>query len=171
MARTARVVVPGSPHHIVQRGARLMKVFFSEADKNNYLKILNNQALRFGLKIWAYCLMDNHVHLVAVPEVENSLAQTMCQTHSRYTREINFREGWRGHLWQGRFFSSLLDESYLYAAVRYVEQNPVKAGLVQKAEDYHWSSARSRVYKTSDPVLSDFFLTEQIEDWSIFLNA
>lgn len=170
MARMARVVVPGIPHHVVQRGVRRMKTFFSDADKKQYLWILQNQSRRFGLQIWAYCLMDNHVHLIAVPKTQESLAKAIGETHKRYTLNINARENWKGYLWQGRFQSYVMDESYLYAAIRYVEQNPVKAGIVQKAEQYPWSSASSHVYKVHNPLLSDFFLTSQIKDWSEFLE-
>ena len=171
MARIARVVIPGMPHHIVQRGNRRQPVFFSDEDRVSYLSILREQALRFGVSIWAYCLMDNHVHFVAVPEDQEGLAHTFGQTHRHYTRLINFREGWRGYLWQGRFSSYVLDEDYLYAAIRYVETNPVKAGLVTKAEDYPWSSAPARVLGQKDILLSDFFLTKEISDWSEFLRS
>ena len=171
MARMARVVAPGVPHHVVQRGVRRMQVFFRESDKTDYLRILKYQLQRFGVDVWAYCLMGNHVHMIAVPRTHDGLAKAFGQTHTRYTRMVNLREGWTGYLWEGRFRSYVLDESYLYAAVRYVEQNPVKAGLVEKAEDYPWSSARSHVDKTPDPVLSDFFLISEIPNWSDFLQV
>ena len=171
MARIARVVVPGVPHHVVQRGVRKMNVFFGHKDKVLYLNILRYQALRFGLQIWSYCLMDNHVHLVVVPETKESLAQAIGQTHRYYTCHINLREGWKGYLWQGRFYSYPLDEAYLYAAVRYVERNPVTAGIVKSAEDYSWSSAPAHTRNLYDPVLSDFFLTSQISNWSKFLKG
>jgi len=171
MARIARVVIPNVPHHIVQRGNRRQRVFFSDNDKTAYLEILRAQCLRFGVEIWAYCLMDNHVHFVAVPQDKDGLSWAFGQTHRHYTRMINFREKWRGYLWQGRFSSYALDENYLYAAIRYVEANPVKAGLVRLAEDYPWSSARARVYKTRDNVLSDFFLTKEMPEWSEFLRS
>jgi putative transposase len=171
MARIARVVAPGIPHHVVQRGVRRMQVFIRESDKTDYLKILKYQSQRFGVDIWAYCLMDNHVHIIAVPKTSDSLAKAIGQTHNFYTRMVNFREGWKGYLWEGRFKSYVLDESYLYAALRYVEQNPVKAGIVGKAEDYPWSSARTHVNKTPDPILSDFFLGVEIPNWSEFLRG
>jgi len=115
--------------------------------------------------------MDNHVHFVAVPQDKEGLANTFGQAHRHYTRMINFRQGWRGYLWQGRFSSYVLDENYLYAAVRYVETNPVKARLVSKAEDYPWSSARARVYGYKDDLLSDYFLTQEISGWSEFLRS
>jgi putative transposase len=171
MPRIARLVVPGMPHHIIQRGNRRQKVFFKDEDKKIYLEILKVQCLRFGVVIWSYCLMDNHVHFVAVPEDKESLGRAFGQTHRHYTRMINFREGWRGYLWQGRFLSYVLDQDYLYAAVRYIETNPIKAAIVAKAEDYPWSSAKARVLKLKDDLLSDFFLLEEIKDWSSYLAS
>ncbi len=171
MARIARVVAPNLPHHIIQRGNRRQNVFFNDEDKTAYLKILKEQCQRFGVFIWSYCLMDNHVHFVAVPQDKEGLANVFGQTHRHYTRMINFREGFRGYLWQGRFSSYVLDENYLYAAVRYIETNPVKAGLVLKAEDYAWSSAKARVFGSQDELLSDFFLPKEITDWSSFLKS
>ncbi len=170
MARIARVVVEGMPHHVVQRGNRRQKVFFKEEDKFSYLRILKEQSERFGVKYWSYCLMDNHVHLIAVPEKRESLWQAIGETHRRYTRMINFREGWRGYLWQGRFSSFVLQEGHLYAAVRYVERNPVRAKLVKRAEDYEWSSAQAHVFKKEDGIIDRSFLDEQIDDWSVFLK-
>jgi len=171
MPRIARVVAVGEPHHIVQRGNRCQKVFFHDSDKEKYLSILHLQARLFELDVWAYCLMDNHVHIIAVPKKEDSLVRAIGETHRLYTRMINFRKQWRGYLWQGRFKSMPLDESYLYAAIRYVERNPVRAKIVSRAEDYRWSSARSHVHKIEDKVLSPFPLLNEIENWSQYLTA
>ena len=124
MARIARVVIPNYPHHVIQRGNRNQDVFFSDKDKQAYIDILHEHASRAGVAFWAYCLMDNHVHLIAVPDHENSLARGIGEAHRKYTRMVNFREGWRGYLWQGRFNSYVMDERHLYAAIRYVERNP-----------------------------------------------
>lgn len=113
--------------------------------------------------------MDNHVHFVAVPLEKTSLARGIGVTHKKYTRMIHFREGWRGYLWQGRFFSVPLSDQYLYAAMRYVERNPVRAGLVRSAEDYRWSSARAHVLNTKDPLLSENSLIVGIADWAAYL--
>lgn len=169
MARIARVVVENLPHHVIQRGNRRQKVFFADADKQAYLKILKEQSEKFGVKYWAYCLMDNHVHLIAVPSAKESLAKAIGETHRRYTRMINFRKGWRGYLWQGRFSSFVLDPTYLYFAVRYVERNPVRAGLVKRAEEFDYSSAKAHVKRQRDPILSDFYLTRDIKDWRKYL--
>jgi len=169
MARLARIAVPGIPYHVTQRGNRRQPVFFQEADYRTYLQLLHAQSLRWGLQVWAYCLMTNHVHLLVVPDQEQSLARGVGETHQRYTRYINFREGWRGYLWQGRFASVPLDEAHLTAAMRYVERNPVRAGLVTNAADYSWSSAKSHVTGVPDPLLSPCFLTQIIRDWRAFL--
>jgi len=170
MARMGRIVAPLMPHHVVQRGNRRQEVFFGEEDRTVYLRILQEQSQKNQVKIWAYCLMSNHVHLIAVPEGESGLAKAIGETHKRYTRKVNFREGWRGYLWEGRFKSFVLDEKYVYAAVRYVERNPVRVKIVQRAEDYRWSSALAHVQRRKDPLLSDFYLMEEIEDWSEYLR-
>ena len=170
VARMARVVVAGMPHHVIQRGNRRQDVFFNDEDRQAYLKILQEQSRKYDVEIWAYCLMRNHVHLIAAPRQEPSLALAIGETHKRYTRMINFRERWRGYLWEGRFKSFVLDEVYIYAAVRYVERNPVRAKIVTKAEDYYWSSARAHVSRLDDQVLSEFYLMDEIEDWSQYLE-
>ena len=169
MARLARVVAPGIPHHVTQRGNRRQPVFFEPADYALYLGLLRTQAQRWGLQLWAYCLMTNHVHLIVVPAREDSLARGLGEAHKRYTRAINFRQGWRGYLWQGRFASVPLDMTHLVAAIRYVERNPVAAGLVAEATAYPWSSARAHVLGTPDPLLSPCFLSADIPDWRAFL--
>jgi len=169
MSRLPRVVVPGCPHHIVQRGNRRQPVFFNDQDKVTYLELFSNHAVISGINVWAYCLMDNHVHFVAVPLEKTSLARGIGVTHKKYTRMIHFREGWRGYLWQGRFFSVPLSDQYLYAAMRYVEKNPVRAGIVSSAEDYRWSSAGYHVFKTKNPLLSENSPILGIEDWAAYL--
>jgi len=171
MARIARVVVPGLPHHIVQRGNRRQKVFFSDIDRAAYLDYLKIYAKPAGIKFLAYCLMDNHVHIIAVPDKEESLAQGFAEAHRRYTRMVNFREKWRGYLWEGRFKSYPLNEAHLYAAIRYIERNPVRAGMVRDAWDYPWSSARAHVLKQKGSLLEDSFLIEEIKDWKLFLSG
>jgi putative transposase len=170
MARIARVVVPGVPHHIVQRGVRKMDVFFCDADRAEYLKQLSEQGQRFGVQYIAWCLMASHVHLVAVPEEEKSLALGVGEAHRRYTRYVNFREGWRGYLFQGRFHSFPLGGSYLLAAVRYVLRNPVRAGLVERPWDYRWSSARWFVgERRDDPLAAPSAVLADIADRRSFL--
>lgn len=170
MARLARVVIPDIPHHVIQRGNRRQRVFFCDKDKKAYLDLMKQYGKSAGLTFWAYCLMDNHVHFIVTPNTPESLAKGFGEVHRRYTRMINFRENWRGYLWQGRFNSFPLEESHLYAAVRYVEQNPVRAGLVTQAEHYRFSSASAHVFKKQDTLCSDFFLLKEIPDWSAYLN-
>ena len=141
MARLARVVVPELPHHVTQRGNRRQQTFFCDDDYRRYLDLMRQWCTQYQVQIWAYCLMPNHVHLILVPPSEDGLARAVGEAHRRYTRHVNFREGWRGHLWQGRFASFVMDEAYLLAATRYVERNPVRARLVDRAADWPWSSA------------------------------
>ena len=135
MARIARVVVPGYPHHITQRGNRRMKTFFRDEDYETTINLVSKACREAGTEVWAYCLMPNHVHLVMVPGDKEGLRSVLGDTHRRYTREINFRHRWRGHLWQERFHSFPMDETYLLSTVRYVERNPVKAKLCRQPED------------------------------------
>jgi len=170
MARIARVVVPGIPHHIVQRGNRRQKVFFNDIDRKTYLDYLKIYATPAGIHFWGYCLMDNHVHIVAVPDREDSLASGFGEAHRRYTRMINFREKWRGYLWEGRFKSYPLSQVHVFAAMRYIERNPVRARIVENAWDYPWSSARAHIFKQKDPLLEDNFMVSEIKDWRLFLS-
>lgn len=170
MPRAARIVYPGVPHHITQRGNRRQHVFFSDEDKLLYLRLLSKWAAKAGLKIWAYCLMNNHVHHVAVPEAEDSLAVTFGETHKAYTRLINERQDWRGFLWQGRFTSFPMDVPYLYRAVRYDELNPVRAKIVQDAVDYQWSSARAHVLGERNPLLTPNPLSMSGREWAAYLK-
>ena len=134
MARMPRLVVPGFPHHITQRGNRRMKTFFCDDDYVAYLDLLSAAQADSGVSVWAYYLMPNHVHLVVVPQAKDSLASLFRTVHRHYTRRINFREHWRGHLWQERFHSFVMDERHLMAAVRYIELNPVRARLCSRPE-------------------------------------
>ncbi len=169
MPRQARIIIPEMPYHVIQRGNRNQRVFFSNQDKTDYLYLVKEQGLAHGLKFWAFCLMDNHIHFIVVPPSEDALQKALSQVHFRYTLMINRRENWRGHFWQGRFKSFLLDEPYLYAAVKYVERNPVRAGMVTRAEEYPWSSARAHVFNHTDRLCTRFFLQDQIKDWSAYL--
>ena len=170
MARMPRLVVPGYPHHVTQRGARRMKTFFSRADYSYYLDLVSHYKDEAGVEIWAYCLMPNHVHFVAVPEEEDSLSRLFKETHRRYTRHVNFRKGWKGHLWQERFHSFVMDEQYLLATVRYVELNPVKARLCELAEEWEWSSTGSHILGCDDRIVSVAPMLGRISDWRSYLS-
>jgi putative transposase len=165
MGRIARIVVPGLPHHVTQRGNRRMDTFFGDDDNRAYLQLLVEWCGRHETRIWAYCLMPNHVHLILVPATADGLCRSIGETHRRYTRRVNFRESWRGHLWQGRFASYVMDEPYLMAAARYVERNPVKAGLVERAEDWPWSSAAAHAAGRGDAVAEGAWLAERTAGW------
>ena len=170
MARIARVVVPGYPHHVTQRGSRRQPTFFCESDYQLYLKVVAKWCLREGVEIWAYCLMPNHIHLIAVPSASDGLACALGYAHRRYAVQINGREGWSGHLWQERFASFVMDESYLMAAVRYVELNPVRAGMVGRPEDYRWSSARAHFEGKDDGLVAVRPMLDRVSSWQEFLS-
>lgn len=165
------MVVPGYPHHVTQRGNRRMKTFFSREDYATYLDLLCEGMARSGCAVWAYCLMPNHVHLVVIPEAPDSLAMLFRHVHRHYTRYINFREQWRGHLWQERFHSTVMDEPYLLAAVRYVELNPVRAGLCAAPEDWTWSSVHAHITRTDDRIVTVKPMLDRVADWSRYLSV
>ena len=170
MARIARVVLPNYPHHITQRGVRSLPIFFSDDDRYEYLCLLKGQGERFGIRFIAYSLMTNHVHLIAIPQKESSLSRGIGEAHRLYTRMINFRNRVRGYLFQGRFYSCPLDQNYLYAAVRYVENNPVRAKIVKYAWDYKWSSAAYHTGVTeTDILITDTDILKDIDNWKVFL--
>ncbi len=147
MGRFARVVAVETAHHVTQRGVDQQKVFFTDADRNIYLDSLTKHCAQSRARILAYRLMSNHVHLVLVPEEPESLAVALRRTHSQYSTYLNARRGRVGHLWQNRFFSCPLDEAHLWVALRYVERNPVRAQMVERPEEYAWSSAAAHVGK------------------------
>ena len=171
MARLARVVAAGYPHHVTQRGARRQTTFFNDQDYAAYLDLLRRHCRQADLAVWAYCLMPNHVHLVVVPGSADALRAGLSETHRRYTRRVNFRQGWRGHLWQERFASFVLDEPHLWAAVRYVERNPVRAGLATEPADWPWSSAGGHLGLRADPLLSSPAALAAFGPWDRYLSA
>ncbi len=171
MARKARLVVPGHPHHVTQRGVRRMDVFLGPDDYKIYLDLLGEWAGRAGTQVWAYCLMPNHVHLILVPADADGLRAALGETHRRYTRRVNLREGWRGHLWQERFQSFAMDENYLLACARYVELNPVRAKLTERPGDWRWSSARAHLAGKDDGVVSVAPMLERAPAWATFLDG
>ena len=170
MARIARVIAPGIPHHITQRGNRRQQTFFCDDDYTAYIDLMSEWCSKHRVEIWAWCLMPNHVHLIAVPESEEGLARAIGEAHRRYTRRINFREKWRGHLWQERFASFPMDERYLLAAARYVEMNPVAAGLVVRPEEYPWSSAQAHFAAQDDKLVKVEPLLSMVGNWGAFLT-
>jgi putative transposase len=201
MPRRARIVIPDCPHHlptwrlaccrrragrqagVTQRGNRREEVFFTDADRQRYLALLNTYADTHGLAIHAYCLMSNHLHLVATPRTQASLAGALRPVFLRYAQHVNWTQQLSGRLWQGRFFSCPLDERHFWEAVRYaclparrqegrqVERNPVRARVVRKAERYPWSSAAAHCGLRADPLLADAEqLSQRVGDWSAWLR-
>jgi putative transposase len=173
MARLARIVIPGVAHHVTQRGNRRLPVFFSDEDRRAYLALVAQACANQGVRCLAWCLMDNHVHLILVPPAEDGLRAALAEAHRRYSRAINSREGWRGYLFQGRFASYPMDDAHLMTAVRYVENNPVAAGLVREAAEWPWSSARSHVAgrRASDDPLTDVAaLGAHVGNWRAMLG-
>lgn len=169
MPRMARLVVPGYPHHVTQRGCRRQLTFFDDSDYQAYIALLASLKRHSGVEFLAYCLMPNHAHLVVVPSHEHSLARLFRTVHRRFALRVNAAHDWRGHLWQERFYSCVMDERHTLAAIRYVELNPVRAGLCAKAADWRWSSARAHLYRQSDALVSLAPVCEQIHDWDAYL--
>jgi putative transposase len=141
MARFARVVVPDVAHHVTQRGNARQVILSNDSDRLAYLDLLRQSSELHRLAVLGYCLMSNHVHLIVVPRAPDALAQALKQTHGRYAAYWNARNSSSGHVWQGRFYSCPLDEPHLWRALRYVELNPVRAGMVPQATQWPWSSA------------------------------
>ena len=173
MPRRKRIVVPGIPLHITQRGARRSTVFRDKEDREVYLRLLAQASRKFEMRIYAYCLMTNHTHIVAIPNRPDSLWLTYHRVHSIYGSLFNAKYEICGRLWEERPRSAPMDESHFLAAVRYVEQNPVRAGLVRRAEDYQWSSARFHcgIVKSDRLLDATWPETEPLERWSDWLTG
>ncbi len=171
MARSARLVVPGPPHHVTQRGNRRLPVFFSEQDYRAYAELLAKGCAKAGTEIWAYCLMPNHVHLILVPSHADGLRAALAEAHRRHSLELNRREAWCGHLWQSRFASFPMDQGHLLACARYVELNPVRARLAATPWAWPWSSAKAHLAGKDDGLVRVAPLLERVADWRSFLAA
>jgi putative transposase len=170
MARLPRMVLPGVPHHVTQRGNRRERTFFEDGDYALYLDLLAQAAGRHGVEIWSYCLMPNHVHIIAVPRDGDGLAQTFRHVHRHYTGYVNARMRVTGHLWQGRFASVAMDEQHLFAAFRYVALNPLRARLVERAENWPWSSVRAHYAGLDDHVVRVAPALDRVGDFRAFLG-
>lgn len=175
MAREARIVIPGVAHHITQRGNYGQDVFVTDDDRVVYLRYLRESARQSGLDVTAYCLMTNHVHLVAVPKRKNSLAKALGRAHLMYAQHFNRTHGLVGHLWQARFYSCPLDDAHADNAALYVELNPVRAKLVRAPWRYPWSSAAAHCGRGGDASglldLSAWFEEVTPEWWQDALKA
>lgn len=166
MSRVARQVVPHAPHYIVQRGNRNQDVFFGEEDYRTYLSLLREQAADGDMRIHAYCLLPNQVHLVVTPRAET--LRMVGEANRRYAAQINRKMGWTGHLWAGRFASQPMDEQGAYDAVAALEVAPVRAGVCAQPAQYRWSSARQRVREGSHNLYvarSEFL---NVADWESY---
>lgn len=171
MPRRPRIVAPGYPHHVTQRGVRRQKSFISDSDFGTYIRLARELLKEHPIEIWAYCLMPNHIHAVVVPEDPNSLSRYFALLHQRYARLTNLKYEWQGHLWQERFYSVPMDEAHTIAAIRYVELNPVRAELVSTPEDWSWSSARGNLHLAPDPLLRNERAHALISNWRKYLSA
>ena len=145
MARLARVVIPGHPHHVTQRGNGRARTFFGDADYALYRDLLAENCRTAGVEVWAWCLMPNHVHLILVPSDPDGLRRALARVHRAYAGLIQARRKRSGHFWQGRFGAVAMDEEHLAAALRYVSLNPVRARLVERAQHRRWSSTRAHL--------------------------
>jgi putative transposase len=150
MARLARVVVPDHPHHVTQRGNGRARTFFGDPDYALYRDLLADNCRAAGVEVWAWCLMPNHVHLILVPSDPDGLRRALARVHRSYAGVIQARRKRSGHFWQGRFGAVAMDEAHLAAALRYVSLNPVRARLVERAQDWRWSSTRAHLRSRDD---------------------
>lgn len=163
MPRIARIVAPNYPHHITQRGNYRQSIFSDDNDRIKYLSLINEYSHKYKVIILSYCLMDNHVHFVAIPKEKDSLARAFNTAHMRYSQYFNKKLKVYGHLWQGRFYSCVLDESHLIAASKYIERNPVRSNLTTKPWLWKWSSAQSHVESKTKPIIDATKLFEYID--------
>ena len=171
MPRASRIVIPGVPHHVVQRGNRRQSIFFSDADRSRYVDWLAESCQRFATTCLAWCLMDNHVHLILVPSTADGLRGPIASAATRLSQRINLIQQTSGHLFQGRYASYAMDEAHLMVALRYVENNPVKAGLVKAAEQWAWSSAAAHVARRADRLVSGAEFADVVPNWRAMLAS
>ena len=174
MARFARVVVPDVPHHVTQRGNARQMIFENDADRKTYLGLLRQYSQLHGVSLLGYCLMSNHVHLIAIPHSADALAHTLKQAHGRYAAYWNARRCSSGHVWQGRFYSCPLDEGHLWEALRYTELNPVRARMVDSPVQWTWSSAGAHCGEVPGDAMLELERWRSRwtpEEWAQFLAA
>jgi putative transposase len=169
MGRTGRVVIGGIPHHIIQRGNRRQRIFFSASDYEAYIQVIRERCDRHSTEIWAYCLMPNHVHLIAVPHRPEELGRAIGEAHRYYAVRVNMKRNWVGHLWRQRFSSYPMDEDHLLTAARYIEMNPVVARLASRPEGWRWSSAMAHLSARDDNLVAVEPLLKRVPDWRGFL--
>ncbi|MFN2258702.1 MAG: transposase, partial [Parasphingopyxis sp.] len=172
MARLARLVVPGLPHHVTQRGNGRQRVFFNDADYRAYRDGLGEACRAADVEVWAWVLMPNHVHMILVPQDEDGIRRALAPLHRRYAGRIHAREKRTGHFWQGRFGCAVMDEAHLGAALRYIALNPVQARLVERAEDWKWSSLHAHLGRVEDDGVTTVApVRERYPDFAAMLEA
>ena len=174
MPRIARVVGVGYPHHITQRGNYRQDIFEDDTDRDKYLNVLHTESKRYKLDILVYCLMTNHVHFIAVPERKDAMGKVFKYVNMKYSQYFNEKKGERGHFFQGRFFSSIMDENYTLKCARYIERNPARAKIVKRAWDWKWSSARVHCGMEENEQLAESMLFKYIgigqNEWKEFIS-
>jgi len=174
MPRIARILSDNHPCHITQRGNNRQDVFLDDEDRKAYINILKALTQKYSVHVLGYCLMTNHVHLIVIPETAATLAKAIGGTHFRYTQYFNRKYERSGHLWQNRFYSAILEDNHLIAAMRYIKRNPLRIAEAKKAEDYPWSSARAHISRTDSDCLINMDLWKQLidtEDWRRVLRT
>ncbi|MGH9339242.1 MAG: transposase [Acidobacteriota bacterium] len=172
MPRRPRILLPGFPHHVTHRGNRKTSIYIEAEDRRVYLEMLQKYCECYRTRIYSYCLMTNHIHLVAVPETRTSLSRCMHDLHGHYAQLFNHKYRVTGHLWEERFYACVLDADHLWNAVRYVEQNPIRSRMIEIAEDYPWSSAAAHCGLKEDKVLDKSFPPNGlISNWSNWLSS
>jgi putative transposase len=174
MPRVARIIAAGYPHHITQRGNNRAAVFFDDEDRQTYLNLLLKYTLKYKVTIWAYCLMGNHIHLLAVPETDTGLARGIGLTNMLYTQYLNRKLNQSGRIWQNRFFSCIVESNqYLWSVARYIERNPVKTGLADTPLAYPWSSATAHVTGRHNQLLAEdsWLAPDERAGYAAFLDA
>jgi putative transposase len=169
MTRLSRIVIPGHPHHVTQRGNGCAQTFFSDADYALYRGLLAKHCSAAGVAIWSWCLMPNHVHLVLIPSDTDGLRRALAPTHRHYAGIIHARRRISGHFWQGRYGSVVMDEPHLLAALAYVALNPVRAGLVARAQDWRWSSTRAHLSGQEDGITALAPIRDRVPAFADFL--
>jgi putative transposase len=169
MARLARVVIPGHPHHVTQRGNGRARTFFGDGDYALYRDLLAENCRTAGVDVWAWCLMPNHVRLILVPSDPDGLRRALARVHRHYAGIIQARRKRTGHFWQGRFGAAAMDEAHLAAALRYVSLNPVRARLVERAQDWRWSSTRAHLRGRDDGLTALAPIKDRFPDFADLL--
>jgi putative transposase len=171
MARLARIVAPGVPHHVTARGNRREPIFFEDGDQDLYRHILGEHMRRAHVEVWAYCLMPNHVHLIACPRTADGLGRALGGAHRRWANHVNTRGGWRGQLYNGRYAPVAVDDDHLIPAVRYVALNRVRARLFARAEHWPWASTRAQLAGAGDGLVSVGPVRERVDDFAALIRS